>query len=196
MRNESIYLTKSQKIKLEIIQSGLVEKIENHFTGKSSLEEIGAGDFRRMYRVGQTDSGVWVALRDEYLIRDLYGGFTHLKDLQIFLLDKYAELCELKSQNNQRVSNFAIGGVYYTSPFLLVEDLTEGGSYDLLHEIINGKTEGGFREKDDTNEMVFWDFGPHGMKDIDESMRDIINSGKLDINQLKYFNPERIIRVD
>ena len=58
------YFTRSQQVKAELERTPrLLDAIREHFRERC-LEEMGEGRGNNMYRVGQLDSGLWVALRE------------------------------------------------------------------------------------------------------------------------------------
>lgn len=173
LEKETDYFIFSQQIRREIEDnSGLMEIIRNHMSGDESAPYIDEGRNNRVYRIGQLDSGLWIALRepkndaqdfqnDAQDFRFRYGG----NDLLLYALVQYesfAQTAEAMTSKGKRVSRFSVGVVMHnTAAALLVEDLTEGEVRSIRpHWILNwGRFE-------DTREKVYFDIDVYGVKSL------------------------------
>ncbi len=176
------YFARSQAVKAELESTPrLVDAIRAHFQ-EPCLEKMGEGKAHKMYRVGQLDSGLWVALRENM-------HFTRQADHRSLLAYKYNRFC-LEAEKYPDTPAFCVGGLVGNLPFLLVEDVSEGGAYRATHEFDHGRR------------FVFQ--GHKGRKtcavDLDNLLPTIMMSGNeedefdmhlilntLDYNTLKYF---------
>ena len=135
-------------------------------------EFIGSGENNRMFRVGQLESGLWVAFRTPVENPEL------APDL---ILDRYEFFCqEAERYHNvgERVPRFCVGvqGPDESNIGIFLEDLTAGGTRKLLLSSY-GDCIGHF-EDDPKTEVLF----------------DIDNLYCGPPPQLKYFRPE--FRID
>lgn len=182
------YLERSQAVKAEIEEdSNLVSLIRDHVQGNVPLEEIGRGTMNIIYRVGQTESGVWVALREN----TVWGKKPEDFAASAVLYNSYC----LEAEELSDSPNFCIGGTSKTKPFLLVEDVTEGGDYSVRYTGGGEKRVVLVKGSEVKRRAVdLGDEGPHDSINDDETYMEII-MGTFDIGQLKYFSPEAILDI-
>jgi hypothetical protein len=126
----------SQELKPRIeLSSVLMGALHNHSSlhpYDSPLKKIGAGSRHMHFRLGQTESGLWLALRENIQFED--------SPMQKIIAENYARQMELYSQEGKRTSQFCIG-VKVSSHnleelsdryFLILEDFTQNDKSDFL----------------------------------------------------------------
>lgn len=126
----SQYFEYSQKIRKEIEGNKIImNKIEDYIHGKENLEFIGSGTINSHYRVGELESGLWVAIRDLKFE-------NHLKKARNLLSipESYALTAEKYFLEGKKVSKFSIGAFSSDNIILLIEDLTNGGKRKIKHD--------------------------------------------------------------
>ncbi len=184
------YFQFSQAVKKEIENNQcMVSNLIGHFGNIKPLTGIGREIYHAIYRVGQLESGLWVALRKNIEVENLFEEHTCFNFLGIYIYEDYCLNAESRAQMNEVVPRFCIGGSYKGKPFLLTEDMEEGGKCPLRYEskgvdLIN------VREKEGVKERISFDFGMHSDSDVDKETLEKLLSGKFDINLFKYFNPK------
>mgnify|MGYP007094914460 CR=1 FL=1 len=181
------YFEKSQAVKEEIkADSNLVSLIANHINGNAPLEKIGRGTMNVVYRVGQTDSGLWVALRENVV----WGKKPEQYPAVACVYNSYC----LEAERLPDAPAFCIGGTCNEKPFLLVEDVTEGDAYTPQH--IGGGEKRVHLVKGNNIRTRAVDLGnddPHHGVDDDTDFEIIM--GTFDITRLKYFSLDARLRL-
>ena len=92
-----------------------------------SLHFLGEGISNIHYRVGQLESGLWLATRENIIFLD--------NPLQRIVAENYSNSLEVYSQRGNRTSRISIGVKYHSNNperyedryFLILEDFTQGG---------------------------------------------------------------------
>jgi len=116
--------------------SRLITQIKNIFDNPSHYRCLGHGNCNIIYSVGQTKSGLWVALRkpiadvgtkEESV--EMYRNFCNVAQNLSYLIKK------IDWNNVSRPVNFCVGVEYEHNFGLLVEDITEGEKIELFDEI-------------------------------------------------------------
>lgn len=176
------YFERSQQVKAEIAaDSDLVSKLTAHLGDSSSLDEIGRGTMNIIYRIGQTNSGLWVALREN----TVWGKKPEQNAAAACIYNSYC----LDAERQPDSPHFCVGGTSQGKPFLLVEDVTEGSKYTPQHigggekriVLINGNNV-------KTRAVDLGNDDPY--HDVDRDTELEIIFGTFDIGTLKYFHPE------
>lgn len=133
------YFEHSQEVRKQIeASSKLMTILRNHFTGKKSAEQMSGGQNNNIYRIGQLDSRLWLAMR-----RNILAGREGITSIEVLAgYETYANNAEYHLSHNERATQFCVGvakikerirGPRGFSGFLgdvalLVEDFTEGGA--------------------------------------------------------------------
>ena len=171
------YFEFSQKIRSELEGNlGLMERLEKHLSLSDDCEVIGNGSMHIVYRLGQLDSGLGVAIREVNL--------PHYYRPSKTILSQYESYCitaEYLSDRGIRLPRFCIGAFGKENAVLLLEDLTEGGTREITSE--PGDQYGIYT---DTNERVLVD-----LEDLEDL--DIYGS---EYDTLRYMNQENSIVFD
>ncbi|MEK6825732.1 MAG: hypothetical protein AABY00_03020 [Nanoarchaeota archaeon] len=157
-RGEGVYLAQSQLIRQKLLlQTHLIQDLQRHIE-HLFLEKIGEGSHNKIYRLGQLENGLWIAVREHADIRTK--GFD---EVIIKRHESYAQSADIIFQLGRRVSKFCIGVLRpdkYAA--ILVEDFSEGGKRKIMCSS-DGDLSGWFT---DTNEDVWIDLDDENPKNI------------------------------
>lgn len=181
------YFEASQAAKLDIESSGLVAKVKGAFASQS--EPFAFGGTVDLYRIGQTHSGLHVALRVFRLDRD--EGKMPV-DRQMKYMEIYCLNAEALMTDGYRAPNFAVGVTDQRRAGILTEDLTKGGTVDVNHHQDNPYgwiTENGHRVQ------VFIDIDSILAMEPSNPLRMIPHARPQTGGELKYFSDKNIIRL-
>ena len=143
------YLAYSQQVREQILaRQDLLDKVRRRWLINRNLPEpdfIAGGTSNMMFRLGQLESGLWVAFREP----------LHLEEDAFYKFENYCQTAEEYQNEGKKVPKFAIG-IQDSSPHLglLVEDLTEGGKRKLLS---GGSAEEWGHFEDNPHEKVYFD---------------------------------------
>ena len=117
------YFDFSQQLKKEIEEhEAFMQIIDRHMSGDHA-EWLNGGNMNTIFRVGQIESGLWLAIRQQRGAED-YGISRDCMNLY----ETYARKAEEYSKRGRLVVKFCVGVVKELSTALLVEDLTNGGT--------------------------------------------------------------------
>lgn len=129
------YFESSQQVRREIERSPLLEIIRNHIVGDKKAPILDSGTSNSIYRIGQLESGLWVALRERTDgHRDMGNSRKMLLSLR---LESYARRAEALYEQGKKVTRFCVGVSSGDAAALLLEDLTEGGKRKLRKAFID-----------------------------------------------------------
>ena len=154
----------SQQIKEEV-EEHLLDTLRKKISREVRTDHLGRGTSFTHYRVGQLPSGLWVATR-----RPLHNLGTEDLEKQCLNAEKW------DPKKSYVTSRFAVGVVNSESCFMLVEDLTNGGSLEIEYVGANSSPRS-------DGKTVLFDF-------------DSTPLGKHDLDGRKYFAPEHRIDLE
>jgi len=121
------YFEFSQQVKREVkADSGLMAKLRGYYVrGEKGLQDLGGGAVNIHYRVGKTESGMWIAIRDNRLMYEM----TPEEQAEVY--NSYCEEAEGFANIGKGVPKFCIGILTDKRAGLLVEDITQGGEWKI-----------------------------------------------------------------
>ncbi len=182
------------------LDSSLIERIKTHMGTKvdrmsmafgnpaslSPLRLLGRGETNRLYEVGKTKNGLWVALREN----SVYGRHPQEVAAAAKIYNSYGEEAEKLDDSPY----FCIGGVFNNLPFLLVQDVSEGGRYYLEEERSGEKR---LRFTDGTTSFArSVDLGcDEPYLGLTDEVQMAMITGKFDIEQFKYFAQKNRLNI-
>jgi len=190
------YFTFSQTVK-ESINQNLASLLREHLTGSKKLELIADGDSHDIYQVGQLDSGLYVALRENRALKELMSVEESFIPVAMYVYEDYCLKAESKHKAGKIVPRFSIGGMFGKIPFLLTEDMSCGKKHTLYSEyggyFFNIVKE--YRVRDGVKEEVCCDFGLHGVSGIASEDMDKLLDGDYAVESFKYFHPKNRLEI-
>jgi len=101
-------------------------RINSFYDDRRSADRIGSGTMNSVFRMGQLESGIWVALRE--MRNSMWYGHA---EPYIHAYESYCGLAEHYAREECRVPEFCIGVSSGEATALLVEDLTAGGEREI-----------------------------------------------------------------
>jgi hypothetical protein len=168
------YFDYSQQIKKEIEgRVDLTQKLREHFSGKTPLEYIGGGSSNDIYSLGRLESGIYVALRESKVVKEV--GLVE-EFLQVY--EGYCQYAEQLSStmNIGKVVSFCVGASIGRDgrAGILLEDFSEGKKKTLL-------------EQNDGLSSVCFETGETFLTDLDVD--------EISPKGIKFFAPEHRINI-
>ena len=162
-------------------------------TNNTPLDFLGSGTRSIHYRLGQLESGLFLALRT---IKDRDGNYPSIGDFNRKHLEKYAQECEKYANSGRLTSPFIVGArihlsealakmihaplvyTYYPNHddlyFLIVQDFTDGGSNGRFIPADSGLKSGEYKGRD-----IYYDFDDFCPFDCEEDQHKFMSEDAM-----------------